>query len=158
MNERTESALHSRAEKLEVHHVYFDRYGALDEVHGQNDPAVVLASQKKAYCTLEGPGPDAHSSTGGQKGMGFYTQLIQPFAQICDQLCGQRRWMTVEANQVHDTWNLQHVDAVTQRKKDKYVAGKQRCVESHAPILPAPNRFVGWEKMVDTPLDQLRGS
>ena len=66
--------------------------------------------------------------------------------------------MTVEADQVHDAWNLQHMDAVTQRKKDKHVPGKQRCVESHAPILPASHRFVRWEKMVDATLDELRGS
>jgi hypothetical protein len=55
MNETKELAWYSRAEKFEIHQIYFDGYRALDEIHGQNHPAVILAPQKNAHCTLERP-------------------------------------------------------------------------------------------------------
>src|SRR5437762_5192970 len=88
--------------------------------------------------------------------MGFGAELLhQARAKGFDFSVRKRGGLAVETDKPRDPRNLQDFQAIAQRQTHKHVTRKQRQLQLHAPVLPAPHAVIEWQKVLDGPFEEL---
>src|SRR6267143_1662213 len=121
-----------------------------NQIERKDDARSVLSAQDDTLQPLQGPSLDSGTPSGLQVRMRFCAQLRrQACAKRFDLFVWQSCRLAVETDKPRDAGNLQNFQTLAQRQAHKHVTRKQRQLQLHPPVLPAPHTVIKRKKILD---------
>ncbi len=135
---------------------FSDRHRPLDQFHGHHKPRPVSHLHQNSLHSSKRPRLHSYPPSHLEVRMGLGTSTAcQASSQRVDLFLRQSCRRSIEANQFRYSRNLQHLQAVAQRKTHKDVPWEQRKLQFYPPVFPPSYRLVERQEMLNRPDNEL---